>query len=195
MEVSAEGAAVNCFCLTHFGEPSLATVNFPACSSPIGCVWFTQPTWWVTGVQTEATVQTHTEVRKDQEEGKWWFLCLGGLCKQNVTKLAWERHLNPACYHASTHLTNRYMRRRWLQDMVLQAQTLERFNKHFVAHWPLRSLESTAWATSLSSKVCYTSERVKFIAIISCVLLWPDPYEDILQKTRLGWHLSTTTFS
>lgn len=38
MEVSAEGAAVNCFFLTHFGRPSPATVNFPACSSLIGGV-------------------------------------------------------------------------------------------------------------------------------------------------------------
>lgn len=32
MEVIAEGAAVNCFCLTQFGRASGATVNFPACS-------------------------------------------------------------------------------------------------------------------------------------------------------------------
>lgn len=32
MEVLAEGAAVNCFCLTQFGRAFGATVNFPACS-------------------------------------------------------------------------------------------------------------------------------------------------------------------
>lgn len=35
MEVSAEGTTLNCFLLTHFGRLSLATVNFPACSSPV----------------------------------------------------------------------------------------------------------------------------------------------------------------
>lgn len=42
MEVIAEGAAVNCFCLTQFGRPSGATVNFPACSFPIGRIRLTQ---------------------------------------------------------------------------------------------------------------------------------------------------------
>lgn len=36
MEVSAEGATVNCFCLTHFGKASPATVNFTARLPPIG---------------------------------------------------------------------------------------------------------------------------------------------------------------
>lgn len=65
MEVSAEGAAINCFCLTHFVRPSLATVNFPGSSTPLGAVWPTRqkknkpwcihklpfrPIWmWVTG--------------------------------------------------------------------------------------------------------------------------------------------------
>lgn len=66
MEVIAEGAAVNCFCLTQFGTPSLVTVNFLACSSPIGGIRLTQQGRG----QTAAICQTRTDVTKEQKEGK-----------------------------------------------------------------------------------------------------------------------------
>lgn len=63
MEVIAEGAAVNCFCLTQFGRPSLVTVNFSAISSPIGGIRLTQQR----RDQTAATFQTRTDVTKEQK--------------------------------------------------------------------------------------------------------------------------------